>query len=49
MPGNPCAAIVLDVGIRGGMHRPMVEGAFSSRLAGDMAPPMRLARDDRGV
>src|SRR5262245_2529157 len=49
MPANPRSAILLDAAIALGVHRPMVEGAFVSRLAGDVPPPARLAVDDRDV
>src|SRR5262245_12607842 len=49
MPADPRAAIVLDLAIGLGVHRPMVEGAFAARLAGDVTPPPRLAVDDRDV
>src|SRR5437660_1346729 len=49
MLANPCAAIVLDAGIASGVNRPMLERAFSGRLAGDVPPPVRLALDDRDV
>jgi hypothetical protein len=49
MPADPRAAIVLDAGIVRGMHGPIVEGAFPAGLSGDVAPPARLALDDRHV
>src|SRR5271167_4739022 len=36
---RPIADIPLEHGIRRGMHGPIVEGAFGSRLPGRMTPP----------
>src|SRR5260370_41504700 len=49
MPADPRAAIRLDAGIVRGVHGPMIEGAFPAGLSGRVAPPARLALDDRDV
>src|SRR6266568_115633 len=49
MPSDPRAAIILDAAIARGVHGPMIEGAFPAGLSGDVAPPARLAVDDRHV
>src|SRR5580704_6204272 len=46
---RPGATSGLDVGVRLGMHGPIVERALASRLAGRMAPPARLAADHGDV
>src|SRR5262249_18506300 len=49
MPADPRAAILLDAAIARGVHGPMIEGAFPAGLSGDVAPPARLAVNDRHV
>src|SRR5262249_18575181 len=49
MPADPRAAIRFDAGIVRGVHGPMIEGAFPAGLSGRVAPPARLAVDDRNV
>src|SRR5262249_22322568 len=49
VPAYPGAAIIFDGAIVRGVHRPMVERAFPSGLAGDVAPPTRLAVYDRDI
>src|SRR5665811_246026 len=46
---DPFAAIALDLGLAIGMHGPVIERALAGRLAGDVAPPARLAADDGDV
>src|SRR6266481_1995384 len=49
MLADPRAAIRLDAGIVRGMHGPMIEGAFPAGLSRRVAPPARLAVNDRDI
>src|SRR5450756_3043264 len=46
---DPFTAIAFDLGFAIGMHGPVIERALAGRLAGDVAPPARLAADDGDV
>src|SRR5215470_17823699 len=49
MRPDPRAAIRFDAGVVRGVHGPMIEGAFPAGLSCRVAPPARLAVDDRDV
>src|SRR5262249_32104772 len=49
MPADPRAAIRFDAGIARAVHGPMIEGAFPTGLSRRVAPPARLAVDDRDI
>src|SRR5262245_40797984 len=49
MRPDPRATIRFDAGVVRGVHGPMIEGAFPARLSGRVAPPARLAVDNRTV
>src|SRR5450756_2619184 len=46
---DPFAAVAFDLELAIHMHGPVIERALARRLAGDVAPPARLAGDDSDV